>query len=118
MNIIRDAQERRIADSACGNRIATGQIVCCSSCGAVATKALVVENWMKTAIFRNRNEECSNGSFEEVDGTQPHNKNPERLPVFCSLTLINTRPSKPTRKTGRMHRVGCMMLLGLAALRS
>jgi hypothetical protein len=87
MNISRNAQDRRIADSACGKRIATGQIVCCSSCGVVATKTLVVESRMKTAIFGDRNKECSIGRFEEVDGAQLYNKNPETLPVYFSLTL-------------------------------
>jgi hypothetical protein len=40
---------------------------------------------MKTAIFGNRNEECSNASFEEVDGAQLHNKNSERLPGFFAV---------------------------------
>ena len=85
MNISRDAQDCRVADSACGKRMATGQIVCGCNCGVVATKALVVENRMKTAIFGNRNEECSNASFEEVDGAQLHNKKSERFSGFFAV---------------------------------
>jgi hypothetical protein len=80
MNISSDAQDGRVADSACGKRMAIGQIACGSNCRVVATKALVVENWIERAIFGNRNEECSNVSFEEVDGAQLRYKKSERLP--------------------------------------
>ena len=91
MNISRDAQDCRVADSACGKRMATGQIVCGSNCRVVATKALVVENRMKTAIFGNRNEECSNASFEEVDGAQLHINKSERFSGFLQSNACRNR---------------------------
>jgi hypothetical protein len=46
---------------------------------------------MKTAIFGNRNEECSNASFEEVDGAQLHINKSERFSGFLQSNACRNR---------------------------